>query len=84
MGIIWWVHPYADTSGGEGWIFRKLGLWLSPSDVVRSWDGACTKALIMVIMTYLIKLYQLKGTTITSRYASCMCSIQFLFRTVEG
>jgi hypothetical protein len=36
MGI-WWVHPYADTSEGEWWIFEKYGQWLSLSDVVRSW-----------------------------------------------
>ncbi len=33
MGI-WWVHPYADTSEGEWWIFGKYGPWLSLSDVV--------------------------------------------------
>ncbi len=32
--------------------------------------GTCTKVLIMDIMTYLVKLYQSKGTKITSRYAS--------------
>jgi len=36
MGI-WWVHPYADTSEGEWWIFGNYGQWLSLSDVVRSW-----------------------------------------------
>ena len=29
--------PCADTSEGEGWILGKYGLWLSLSDVVRSW-----------------------------------------------
>ncbi len=36
-------------------------------------DGACTKVLIMDITTYLlVKLYQSKGSTITSRYANCV------------
>ena len=35
MGI--WVHPYTVTLVQERMNFRKNGVWLSPSDVVRSW-----------------------------------------------
>ena len=35
MGI--WVHPHAVTPVWVGVDFRKIGAWLSPSDVVVSW-----------------------------------------------
>jgi hypothetical protein len=35
MGI--WVHPYAVIHVQVRVDFRKIGAWLSPSDVVRSW-----------------------------------------------
>jgi hypothetical protein len=35
MGI--WVHPYTVTLVQVGVDFRKIGVWLSLSDVVRSW-----------------------------------------------
>ncbi len=35
MGI--WVHPYAITPLEVGVDFRKIGVWLSPGDVIRTW-----------------------------------------------
>ena len=35
MGI--WVHPYTVTPVRVGVDFRKIGAWLNPSDVVKSW-----------------------------------------------
>ncbi len=35
MGI--WVYPYTVTPVEVGGIFWKIGVWLSPSDVVMSW-----------------------------------------------
>ncbi len=45
-------------------------------------DGACTKALIMDITAYLVKLYQLVQQLLQGM--SAMHSIEYLFRTVEG
>jgi hypothetical protein len=35
MGM--WVHSYTVMPVWVGVDFRKIGAWLSPSDVVRSW-----------------------------------------------
>jgi hypothetical protein len=33
-----WVYPYTGSTPVEvGGIFKKIGVWLSPSDVVMSW-----------------------------------------------
>ena len=57
MGI--WVHPYTVTSVRVGVDFRKIGVWLSLSDVVVSWlrlRSVPVVAVVGIIITMMAKV----------------------------